>query len=332
VTRAVVTGAAGFVGGALVRRLVADGVNVVATDVRDAALPVETRRVDITDADAVAQLLGGADVVYHAASMVQTSWTHLDRLRAVNVGGTENLLRAAAAADVARFVYVSSASVVYEGRDIHAGDESLPYASTTQSPYSDTKIEAERLVHAAHDAAGLRTISIRPHVVYGPGDGRFMPAIYDRALAGKLTLGVGRDQRLSDFTYIDNLVDALVLADAALVRDASLGGRPYFVNDGQPRAFWDFVDAVLVELGLPKTRGRVPFAVAYTVAAVAEGYRAMRGVKPGHEDGLTRYAVRYMCTHHYFDISAARTALGYAPAVDTDTGIRRTIAAFRASR
>ncbi|MCB9730076.1 MAG: NAD-dependent epimerase/dehydratase family protein [Deltaproteobacteria bacterium] len=330
-TASVVTGAGGFVGGRLVDALLARGDAVVATDVRLDGLPAgaQARRCDVTDPAQVRDAVAGAEVVFHVASLVHTRQSSADTVWAVNHRGTQNVISACRDAGVRRLVHVSSASVVYQGGDIEGGDESLPYATTSQAPYADSKIAAERDVLAAHAPDGLRTVALRPHVVYGPGDGRFLPAILRRAEAGRLKLGVGRGRKLSDFTYIDNLTDALLAADARLAADASVGARAYFITNGEPIGFWEFVDRVLVELGERPTRGRVPYWLAWTVAALAETAAAARGTAPGVEDGLSRFAVRYMCTHHYFSIAGAAEALGWAPRVSLDEGIRRTVAHLR---
>jgi sterol-4alpha-carboxylate 3-dehydrogenase (decarboxylating) len=169
-------------------------------------------------------------------------------------------------------------------------------------------------------------------VVYGPGDGRFLPAILRRARSGRLRWGVGRGDKLSDFTYVDNLVDALVRADRRLAADASLSGRAWFVTNGEPVAFWGFVDRVLRAMRLPPTRGRIPYRVAYAAAALAEGAGALLRRGAGPETGLTRFAVRYMCTHHYFSIDRARRELGYEPTIGIDEGIRRTVEHLGAGR
>ena len=255
-----------------------------------------------------------------------------DSLRAVNVDGTRHLLDAASSAGVSRFVYVSSASVVYDGRDIENGDETLPYATRFTAPYAATKAEAEAMV-LERSSQALRTVAVRPHIVFGPGDARFLPAILARARAGKLKLGVGRRRSLSDFTYITNLIDALLLADQALATPSSpVAGQAYFVSNGEPTDFFDFVNRVLAELSLPPVRARVPFAIAFGAASVAETWQALRGVPMGHEDGLSRFAVRYMCTHHYFSIDKAKRDLGYTPGVSIDEGIRRTCAHLREER
>ena len=334
-TRCLVTGARGFVGHALVQALARRGDEVVATDIAPAAedrmlSPPGVRyiAVDLCDPDGVSTLCAEArpEVVFHAASVVHTRSTGIEGLRAVNVGGTRRLLDAARSYGAGRFVYVSSASVVYEGRDIEGGDERMPYARRFAAPYASTKAEAEARV-LAEASTDFRTIAIRPHVVFGPGDTRFLPAVLGRAKAGKLKLGVGRRKNLSDFTYIDNLTDALLLADVALADPGRVGnGQAYFVSNGEPMDFFDFVGRVLERLGLPAIKGRVPFAVAFGAAAVAERWQSLRGVPMGPEDGLSTFAVRYMCTHHYFSIAKAQRDLGYSPQVSLAEGIERTCA------
>lgn len=329
---ALVTGAAGFVGRHLAERLVAAGRSVIVSDLRDPQIAgAHFVACDITDRAACDGILNGVESVFHVASMVQTRRSGAAPVWAVNHGGTRNLLSAAQAGKARRFVYVSSASVVYQGRDIENSDESLPYATVSQAPYADSKIAAERDVLAGNGQGGVLTCALRPHIIYGPGDGRFLPAILRRAQAGMLRLGVGRDNKLSDFTYIDNLIDALVLADDRLAVDPSLGGRAWFITNGEPIPFWNFVDRVLVASGMPPIRGRIPYGVAYAAAAVAERMNALLGRGTGPENGFTRFAIRYMCTHHYFSIERAQRELGYQPAVSIDQGIRRTIEHLRAS-
>lgn len=329
---AVITGAGGFVGRHLAERLVQAGVPVIASDLRDPGISgARFVACDIRDRAACDRLVQSASTVYHVASMVQTKQSGSEPIWAVNHGGTRNMLAASQAHGIQRFVYVSSASVVYQGKDIENGDETLPYAAASQAPYADSKIAAERDVLAAHDPSGLVTCAIRPHVIYGPGDGRFLPAILRRAQSGTLRFGVGRENKLSDFTYIDNLIDSLVLANQRLLDDPTLGGRAWFVTNGEPMGFWDFVDRVLVAMNLPKIKGRIPYSIAYALAALAEHTNSLLGRDAGPENGFTRFAVRYMCTHHYFSIENARRDLGYQPAVNIDEGIRRTIAKLASS-
>ena len=161
-------------------------------------------------------------------------------------------------------------------------------------------------------------------MIFGPGDNRFLPAILSRARAGKLKFGVGKGDKLSDFTYISNLTDALLSADERLGTDPRVGGQAYFITNGEPMAFFAFVSEMLKELKLPPIKGLVPFAVAYPVAALAEFWDTLKGGTLNAEDGMTRFAIRYMCTHHYFSIEKAKRDLGYVPKVNLAEGIRLT--------
>jgi len=324
-TVSVVTGGLGFVGRHLVDALKARGDDVRVLDLADSGPEgVDYRRVDITDAAAVDGALEGADVVFHNASMVHTSNNRVDEVWAVNRDGARHVVDACRKHGVGRLVYVSSGSVVYDGRDIENGDESLPYAASSQAPYADSKIEAERLTLAANGEGGLRTCALRPHVVYGPGDGRFLPALLRQAKGGRLRFQVGRGTWLSDYTYVSNLIDALLLADEKLAAGAPVGGKAYFITNGEPMPFWDFVKLVLARLDFPPIAFKVPHQIVYGIAAVKETVDSMRGGTFTPENGLSRFAVRYMCTHHYFSIESARRDLGYDPGVSTAEGIEKT--------
>jgi sterol-4alpha-carboxylate 3-dehydrogenase (decarboxylating) len=329
--RSVVTGGGGFVGRHLVDALADRGDDVVSIDLGAKAWRDDVAFVaaDIRDARAMAEACAGAEVVFHNASIVHTKNNRRDDVWSVNLGGTEAVLAACRGAGVQRLVYVSTASAVYEGRNIENGTEALPYSSISQAPYADSKIAAEKLVLAA-SSERLGTCAIRPHVIFGPGDNRFLPAILGRARDGNMNFWVGKNDKLSDFTYISNLIDALLLADEKLVAGGPTAGQAYFVTNGEPCPFFKFVADLLAELKLPPMKYSVPYPLAYAVAAVAEGWDTLKGGTLNAEDGLTRFAVRYMCTHHYFSIEKARRDLGFEPRVTLAEGIRLTADHVRA--
>lgn len=329
--RSLVTGGCGFVGRHLVEALLDRGDVVTVVDM--APEPPDSRvsyhRVDISDAAAVEGLCDGVDVVYHNASVVHTRNNQVEHVWNVNLGGTENFLKESRRAGVTKFVYVSSASAVYEGKDIKDGDESLPYSSVSQAPYADSKIAAEKLVLEQNGEGGLFTCALRPHVIFGPWDNRLLPTILQRAKAGKLKLAVGRGDWLSDFTYVGNLIDALLLAEGQLGDGGKANGRAYFVTNGEPMKFFDFVGQVLHQLDLPPIKGFVPYWIAYSVAAVKESIDTLRGGDLQADQGVSRFAIRYLCTHHYFDIGRAKEDLGYVPRVNIAAGIEKTVAHLR---
>jgi nucleoside-diphosphate-sugar epimerase len=324
--RSLVTGGSGFIGRLLVDALVARGDEVTVVDFAEKPPRPDVRflRVDLRDAEATSAFCAGQDVVFHNASVVHTRRNREEDVWAVNFGGTRHVLAGCREHGVARLIYVSSASAVYEGRDIENGDESMPYSRVSQAPYADSKIAAEKEVLKSNGQGGLLTCAIRPHVVFGPGDERFLPAILSRARSGRLKYAVGRQRKLSDFTYASNVADALLLSDEKLVPGSPVGGSAYFITNGEPMEFWDFVGRVLERLRLPPIRGRVPFPIAYAVAAAYEAADTMRGGTLNSENGLSRFAVRYMCTHHYFSIARAQRDLGYVPGVSIADGIERT--------
>ena len=321
----VVTGGLGFVGAHLVDGLRARGDEVRVLDIRDQGPrdDVEYRKVDIADPAALAEACAGAETVFHNASLVHTKHNRESDVWRVNLTGTENVIAACRRQGTGRLVYVSSASVVYDGKDIQNGDETLPYAKSIQAPYAASKIAAEKQVLAANDAS-LATVSLRPHVIFGPGDRRLLPALLAHARAGRLRFQVGRGTWLSDYTYATNLIDALLLADEGLAPGAPISGQAYFITNGEPMAFWGFVQRVLARLGFPPIRYRLPHQLVYGIAAIKEGIDTLRGGTLDAEDGLTRFAIRYMCTHHYFSIERARRELGYDPKVSVDEGIELT--------
>ncbi len=316
-------------GAAIARALKARGDQVIVLDLAPEC-PVEGvdyRRVDITDKAAVNEACRGVDTIIHNASIVHTKQNKQDVVWAVNLGGTENMLEAAQQNGVARFIYISSGSVVYEGKDIENGDESLPYSAVSQAPYADSKIAAEKVALAANGKGGMATCALRPHVVFGPGDNRFMPALLAKGRNGQLRVQIGRGVWLSDYTYVSNMTDAVLLADEALAKDglnSVAAGQAYFITNGEPMPFWDFIRKVAARLGFPPIKYTAPKSLVYAIAAVKEGIDTLKGGTLNAEDGLTRFAIRYMCTHHYFSIEKARRDLGYNPAVSVDEGIERT--------
>ncbi|NVB36238.1 SDR family NAD(P)-dependent oxidoreductase [Pseudenhygromyxa sp. WMMC2535] len=338
-----ITGGKGFIGAAIARALIARGDKVTIWDVGRAPTDptlaaARYREVDISDratveaaADATFAEAGGVDAVIHNASLVHTKQNHAEMVWSVNLEGTRHMLEATRSRGVGSFVYISSGSVVYEGRNIESGDERLPYAGSSQAPYADSKIAAEKLVLAQNGVDGQATCALRPHVVFGPGDTRFLPALLAQADAGRLRVRVGLGNWLSDYTYIDNLVDGVCLALDAL-RDKGVesvaAGQAYFITNGEPIPFWDLVRMVLAELDYPPILFAVPGKLVYAIAAIKEQVDALRGELTA-EDGLTRFAIRYMCTHHYFSIDKARRELGYAPKVSIQRGVELTCADLR---
>ncbi len=329
--RVLVTGGGGFLGGAIVRRLVARGDRVRSFARGEypelEKLGVEVRRGDLCDADAVAAATLGCERVFHVAALPGV-WGAYKKYYRTNVVGTDNVLAACRAQGVERLVYTSTPSVVHAGGDIEGGDESLPYATQYSAHYPRTKAVAERRVLEAN-GGNLSTVALRPHLIWGPGDNHLTPRILARGRAGRLRL-IGNRPNLIDTVYIDNAADAHILAADRLEPSAACAGRAYFISNGQPVTLAEITNGILAAAGLPPVTRRISAPLAYALGALAElAYGLLRIRK---EPPLTRFLARQLSTAHWFEIGAARRDLGYEPAVSIREGLRRLAESLCAER
>ncbi|WP_278261967.1 NAD-dependent epimerase/dehydratase family protein [Nocardia sp. AG03] len=322
-----VTGASGFLGGSLVRALVAEGTHEVAIlarrtsvldDLGDARDRVEVVYGDLTDADSLVRAAEGRDVVVHSAARVDERGTR-DKFWTENVRATELLLDAARRGGATRFVFVSSPSAMMDrdGGDQLDVDESLPYPRRYLNFYSETKAAAERAVLAAN-APGFTTVALRPRAIWGAGD-RSGPIVrlLGRTAEGKLPdLSYGRTIEAS-LCHVDNVVRACVLAATV----ETPGGKAYFVADAEKTDVWGFLGEVARRLGYQAPTRQPNPRVLAAVVAVIEAVWRIPAVTNRWSPPLSRYAVALMTRSATYDTTAARTDLGYTPVVDRDTGL-----------
>jgi nucleoside-diphosphate-sugar epimerase len=317
-----VTGGGGFLGSAIVGRLVNRGDRVrslsrghyPALDL----LGVEQVRGDIVDPDAVDRAMAGCELVFHVAAKAGIWGRYRDYHRA-NVAGTANVLAACRRLEVRRFVYTSSPSVVFDGRDMEGVDESIPYPPYYEAHYPKTKALAERLVLGANGAS-VATVVLRPHLIWGPGDNHLVPRILARARAGRLRR-IGRASKLIDSVYIDNAADAHLLAADRLAPHSVVAGRVYFISQGEPLPLWDLVNRILAAAGLGPVTRSIPYGIAYGAGWALELVYALFGRQ--EEPPMTRFLARELATAHWFDLTAARRELDYHPAISIEEGLRR---------
>jgi len=242
-----VTGGTGFLGRHLVARLLAAGrpVTVLARRADPALVARGVRFItaSLDDAPAVAAACAGHATVFHTAAKVGVWGRYADFFR-TNVLGTRAILAGCRAHGVARLVYTSTPSVVYNGQSLANADESLPLTTSCPSPYPLTKAIAEREVLAANSAAhsGLRTVALRPHLIWGVGDPHLVPRVLARARAGRLRI-IGAGTNRVDMVHVANAVDAHLAAEQALAnaqrstlssQPSTACGRPYFITNGEP--------------------------------------------------------------------------------------------------
>lgn len=327
--KALVTGGGGFLGSNLVRALRARGDTVRALARGDypelRALGAETVRADITDAAATAKACEGMDVVFHTAAKAG-GWGDPKEFEAINITGTDHVIAGCKAAKVPVLIHTSSPSIVHGEDDIEGANESIPYASSFIAHYSRTKAIAEQRALAASDAS-LKVIALRPHFIWGPGDRHLLPRIAERSKAGRLRQIGSRDPK-NDTIYIDNCVHAHLLAADKLLGGAALGGKAYFVSDDAPIGCWTMANKLLACAGLGPVGRPVPAGLVYSVGAILEATYWLFGVEK--EPLITRFGASELSHAHWFDISAAKRDLGYAPMVTIDEGLRRLEASLKA--
>jgi len=318
--RILVTGATGFLGSHLVAALRADCQQVRVLGRSESgcrkllAEGVEVVRADLRDAGAVADACAGIDVVHHVGAL-SAPWGRAADFYAVNVGGTANVIAGCRLHGVSRLVFVSSPSVVFDGRDQTSVTEAAPYPARHLAVYSHSKKLAEDLVNGA-GGTGLATVILRPKALFGPGDTSLLPRVLDLARAGRLPQ-IGDGKNLVDLTYVGNVVHALRLAAAS----PRALGNTYHITNGEHVALWDLIRYVLKWFGLDTRLRRLPYPLAYSLAAGLE----LRARCLGGEPKLTRYTAAILGRTQTYDISAARHDLDYAPAVDVATGVARTL-------
>ncbi|MBS0663005.1 MAG: NAD-dependent epimerase/dehydratase family protein [Verrucomicrobia bacterium] len=328
-----VTGGTGFLGRNLVERLLRDGRTVAilgrtpAPDLQDRG--VRFIQASLDDAEAVRAACAGIETVFHTAAKVGVWGRHADFHR-TNVLGTRALLAGCRANGVAYLVHTSTPSVVYNGRDLANADESLPLTTSCPSPYPLTKAIAERDVLAANSPS-LRTVALRPHLIWGVGDPHLVPRVIARARAGRLRI-IGSGQNLVDMVHIENAVEAQLLAEAGLRRRATAraadpAGRAYFITNGEPVRLWDWINGLLAALRIPPVTRRVPLGAAYAAGACCEA--AWRLLPLRGEPPLTRFIAAELAKDHWFDLTAARRDLGYTPWVTMADGTAALVDFFR---
>lgn len=321
VMKALVTGGGGFLGKAIVEQLLDEGREVRSFSRGDypelREMGVETMRGDIADARAVAKAVEGCDVVYHVAAKAGV-WGPFEEYYRPNVMGTENVIDACRIHDVSKLVYTSSPSVVYGDKPLRGVDESVDYPDEYLTAYPETKAVAEKKVLKANTTS-LKTVALRPHLIWGPGDNHLVPRIVDRARRGKLKK-VGDGEAVVDTVYIDDAARAHLLAEDALSEGRACG-KVYFITQGEPMAIGEIIDRIVDQAGLEPVEAQVPAKVAYGVGWMME--MAYKLIRKREEPLMTRFVAKQLSTDHYFDITAAREDLGYEPEYTIDEGMEK---------
>jgi 3beta-hydroxy-Delta5-steroid dehydrogenase / steroid Delta-isomerase len=334
--RVLVTGGSGFVGANLVTTLLDRGYQVRSFDRAPSPLPphpqLEVLHGDITDVTVCAAAVDGIDTVIHTAAIIElmggASVTDEYRQQsfAVNVGGTENLVRAGRAAGVKRFVYTSSNSVVMGGENIAGGDEALPYTNRFNDLYTETKVAAERFVlgqnASPNGGAGMLTCAIRPSGIWGRGDQTMFRKLFESVIAGHVKVLIGRKSARLDNSYVHNLIHGFILAAEHLVPGGTAPGQAYFINDAEPINMFEFARPVVEACGenWPRVRVNGPM-----VRAAMTGWQRLHFRFGIPEPLLEPLAVERLYLDNYFSIAKASRDLGYRPLFTTEKALTECV-------
>jgi len=320
--RVLVTGGGGFLGTALIKLARQRGLAVRSLARRLyphlEELGVEQVQGDVALPRVVARAVEGCETVFHAAAKAGI-WGPEDEYQRINVQGTRNVIAACREHGAVRIIHTSSPSVVFNGRDMEGADESVPYSKRFEAAYPKTKAQAEQIILESN-GADLATISLRPHLIWGPGDNNLLPRIIARARRGQLRRIGGRDP-LIDPIYIDNAAHAHLLAALRLEPGSPVAGKIYFVTQGETIPLWDMIDHLLKAAGLAPVRRSIARPLAFAAAGLLEVSYVLS--RQTHEPPMTRFLARQLSTTHWFNIDAARRDLGYEPRVSIAEGLRR---------
>jgi nucleoside-diphosphate-sugar epimerase len=321
-----VTGGGGFLGEHLIRALLDLNHDIVSFS-RNAypvltSLGVTHRQGDISNSEDVTQALEGVEACFHVASKV-AMWGKWSDFYKTNVLGTQNIINGCIKNNVKHLIYTSTPSVVFGDQSLEGADEELGYPKKSFSMYARSKAIAEDLALNAN-SVGLNVISLRPHLIYGPGDRNLIPGLLNAAKKNKLKI-IGNGENLVDVIYVDNAVDAHICALNAMINNNQEAfGKAYFIGQG-PVKIWEFINKVLGEYGYSPIVKSINFNLAYFIGYFVEVLFSVLSIFGFNNEKppITRFVALQLAKHHYFKHDRALKLLNWDAKVSVNEGIKK---------
>jgi nucleoside-diphosphate-sugar epimerase len=327
--RILVTGGGGFLGTHIIKELLKNPQYIVTNFSRHMyshleEIGVPTIKGDLTNpADVERALMQGFDAIFHVAALAGV-WGRYQDFYNINYLGTKNLIEAAEAQGVKRFVYTSTPSVVFGRDDLLGVDEDCPYPKEFLTPYAETKSMAEKLVLQKNNGSTFLTCALRPHLIWGPGDPHLFPRVIQKGKEGKLRI-VGDGENLVDIIYVENAAFAHVKAFEHLNPSSKVCGEAYFIGQERPVKLWDFINQILGYVKIEPVMKAIDVTTAYRLGWFFEKVFKAAGIqKP--EPPMTRFVALNLGKSHYFSHAKAKRDFGYYPKVSIEEGLKKTFA------
>jgi nucleoside-diphosphate-sugar epimerase len=318
-----ITGGGGFLGQHIVKQLIEAGHSVTSYSRGQYPLlneiGVKTIQGSLEDKQALKLASFGHDAFFHVASKV-AMWGKISDFTRTNVEGTKNALEAAKENGIKNFIYTSTPSVVFGKDSLKGVNEDVPYPESSYSRYAASKAIAEKIVLESN-CETFKTVALRPHLIFGPGDQNLIPRLIESAKKDKLKI-VGDGENQVDVLYVENAAQAHLKAWTALQeRPTVVGGQAYFIGQG-PVKLWSFINKVLACYDLEPITKKISFKMAFTVGNIIEKVASLMGKFEWHPP-MTRFVALQLSKDHYFSHEKAFQHLGWRPIIDIDEALRR---------
>ncbi len=322
--KVLVTGANGFIGSNLCKRLVSEGceVNALVRETSDLtfldSVPVKLYYGDINQPDTLAKPANGVDKVFHVAGLA-ADWGPYTRFEKINFRGTRNVAFAANKAGVKRFVYIST--VAFHGFGKQNMTEESPKAARL-IPYAETKYMAEQWLWEFSKQIDMEITAVRPGNVFGINDRTFISKYLDALMQGKFAeIDHGRSKTCP--VYVENLIDIILLVS----KEKRAVGEAYLATDGLDITWHEFNTSLARHLAVKLPKTSIPYGIAMTAAQIYYSMHRLLGIKS--EPFLTPYRINNGGKDYHFSIQKLKTHFGYKPKVDFEEAIRRTVDWYR---